>query len=176
VEVVTVAVSHLNMVLDQVDANDRVIGVIRRRDVFARSANFRVVHVIVTNRNGELLLQKIPEGRRHAGMWGSSVAGYFRKGETRAEAAKRKLGEELRIEAAGLRWIGKTRMVDEGSMKFIYVAAVRHDGAVRLDPEHASGLEFISPEALAQMREHRARPFTATFLHVLDFYLGHAHR
>ena len=168
--------SHLDMVLDQVDANDHVIGNVRRREVFKRKANFRVVHILVSSARGQLLLQKIAEGRRHAGQWGSSVAGYFRKGETRASAAKRKLREELGIQAATLAWVGKTVMVDEGALKFIYLATVTYNGTIRMEPEHASGLELLPLDEIAEMREHGWRRFTATFLHVLDFYLQHRRR
>jgi isopentenyl-diphosphate delta-isomerase len=171
-----VTASHLNMVLDQVDANDHVIGIVPRREVFKRKANFRVVHILLSNAHGQLLLQKIAEGRRHAGQWGSSVAGYFRKGETRASAAKRKLREELGIQAATLAWVGKTAMVDEGALKFIYLATVTYDGPIRMEPEHASGLEFLSLDELAEIREHGLRRLTATFVHVLDFYLQHRRR
>ena len=68
--------------LDAVDANDHVIGVIRRGDVFAQRANFRVVHAFVFNALGELLLQQIAPRRRHPLMWGSSVAGFVASGES----------------------------------------------------------------------------------------------
>lgn len=168
--------SHLDMVLDQVDADDRVIGIVSRREVFTRKANFRVVHILLSNARGQILLQKIPDGRRHAGQWGSSVAGYFRKGETRASAAKRKLREELGIEASTLAWLGKTSMIDEGALKFIYVATVTYDRPLRMKPDHASGLEFLSPGEIAEIRERGSRPFTSTFIHVLDFYLRQRRR
>lgn len=173
--------SHLDMVLDQVDANDHVIGIVPRREVFKRKANFRVVHILLSNARGQLLLQKIAEGRRHAGQWGSSVAGYFRKGETRASAAKRKLREELGIAAStlaqlDLKWLDKTVMEDEGARKFVYLATATYDGPLRMEPEHASGLEFLSLAEIAEMHDHGSRQFTATFLHVLDVYLKHRRR
>ena len=55
---------------------------------------------------------------RHPERWGSSVAAYLYAGESYQEAAQRRLWEELGLEGP-LRRIGKTRMADERSLKFV---------------------------------------------------------
>ena len=108
------------MVIDAVDQSDSPTSIIRRDEVFRRRANFRVVHILVFNRRGELLLQQLSRTRtRHPGYWGSSVAGYNFAGESYEAAAGRRLGEELGIDGVPLTYIGKTSMEDDGCQKFI---------------------------------------------------------
>ncbi len=102
------------MVIDVVDQNDSPVGMIRRNEVFTRRANFRVVHDLVFNQRGELLVQQLASTRtRHPGYWGSSVAGYIFAGESYEAAARRRLGEELGIYGVPLNYIGKTSMEDD---------------------------------------------------------------
>src|SRR5580692_4842 len=91
VEEIPVTAQHLDMDVDVVDGSDRVIGTGQRRHVLQQNAGFRVTHVFVFNRAGDLLLQQIAPGLRHPGQWGSSVAGYLRAGEDYRQAAERKL-------------------------------------------------------------------------------------
>lgn len=155
------------MLIDRVDDHDHVIGRIQRSAVFNEKANFRVVHILVRNHAGDILLEKIAPGLRHADAWGSSVAGYVKAGETYRRAALRKLEEELGIRAATLKPHGRSSMLDEGCKKFIAVYSVRHDGLFRFASSRATGLEFLSiPEIVASYRARR-RTFTPTFIHVL---------
>lgn len=162
---------RLDMLIDQVDRSDQVIGTITRRQVFHQQANFRVSHVFLFNSSGELLLQHIAPGLRHEGQWGSSAAGYLRAGETYEDAASRKLREELGV-AATLVDLGKTSMVDQSSMKFIELFGATHDGALSPNPADVDRLEFASLAQIASDRQTNRRTFTDTFLHLIDFYIG----
>lgn len=157
------------MLLDHVDDQDRAIGQVRRVDVFQAQANFRVVHVLLFDRAGRLLLQQIAPGHaRHPGDWGSSVAGYVKAGESYEAAAERKLREELGLTDVPLRLLGKTSMVDEGSKKFISVFAATHEGGLRPNPEDFAAWEFVP---LERLRAGRSRRLTPTFEHVLEYAL-----
>lgn len=81
--------------MDAVDATDTVLGAVPRGDVLRTGINFRVVHVLLFNHAGQLLLQRIAPGLRHEGAWGSSAAGFVLSQESYAAAAARKLTEEL---------------------------------------------------------------------------------
>src|SRR5947209_14765344 len=86
------------MLIDTVNKVDQVTGTIEKAAALDAGVNFRVVHVFVFNDKGELLIQQIPQGKRHAGMWGSSVAGYVYSGESYEQAALRRLRQELGID------------------------------------------------------------------------------
>jgi isopentenyldiphosphate isomerase len=158
------------MLIDVVDSHDVPVGVVARGYVFADRVNFRVVHDLVFNSRGNLLIQKLaPTHPRHPGLWGSSVAGYIFAGESYESAAARRLKQELGINAP-LDYIGKTTMNDEGCEKFIAVFTAIHDGPFEFDTEHIKELEFLPISRIHELHATRARTFTPTFLRVLDFY------
>jgi isopentenyldiphosphate isomerase len=160
-----------DVLVDVVDSSDTVLSQGRRDDVTQRGLNFRVVHVLVFNSRSELLVQHIASGLRHAGMWGSSAAGFIRAGDTYEASAARKLTEEL---ASPVRpaMVGKTSMKDGASTKFIGVFEAKSDGPFSVDAASASEVEFLSLPAIAAHRQSGLRLFTPTFLVVLDFYLN----
>ncbi len=158
-------------VLDRVNEQDQPIGTIERTDIFKVHANFRVAHVFIFNPLAELLLQRLAPGRvRHAGRWGSSLAAYVAAGEDYAQAATRRLHEELGISNLILEEIGKTQMVDEGCIKFITLYASRYAGPFVLDPSHIAEIEFVALDQIRKAVAHGPSSFTPTFLHLLDFY------
>jgi isopentenyldiphosphate isomerase len=160
-----------NMVIDAVDQNDRPIGDVVRNEVFRKGINFRVVHDLVFNRRGELLVQRLSNNRtRHPGFWGSSVAGYLFAGETYESAAQRRLGEELGVYNAPLAYVGKTSMEDQGCQKFIGVFSTVRDGPFSFDRGHIDAVEFLPITTIHELRTTGSFRFTPTFLRVLDFY------
>src|SRR5882672_6290217 len=133
-----------NMVIDAVDQRDAPIGRIPRSQVFRQRANFRVVHDLIFNSRGELLVQQLASTRnRHPGYWGSSVAAYLFAGESYRTAAERRLAEELGVRDVPLAYVGKTSMEDDGAHKFIAVFAATCDGPFNFDRSHIERLEFV---------------------------------
>jgi isopentenyl-diphosphate delta-isomerase len=160
-----------SMVIDAVDHADTPIGVIQRSEVFRKRVSFRVVHDLIFNSNGELLIQQIASTRnRHPGYWGSSVAGYIFAGESYQAAADRRLVEELGVRDVTLHYFGKTSMIDEGCFKFIAVFAGTTDGPFTFDQTHIAKLDFLSIPLIHKLVATGSRTFTPTFLEVLTFY------
>jgi len=160
-----------DMVIDVVDENDAAVSQVSRRDVFKQHASFRVVHILVFNSRRDLLIQRLALTRpRHAGCWGSSVAGYLHSQEGYEEAARRRMSEELGIDEAPLKLIGKTVMDDEGSQKFIEVFSTVQDGPFDYDRTHIEAVEFLPIPVIRAQEQSGMRKFTPTFIHVLNFY------
>jgi len=158
--------------LDRVNERDQPVGTVARADIFRLHANFRVAHVFILNRRGDLLLQELsPSRSRHPGRWGSSVAAYVAAGEGYAQAAARRLQEELGLVAPKLEEIGKTQMLDEGCRKFITLYAIRDDGPFAPDPSHVAEVEFVPLQQIRRDMIQSPSRFTPTFLHLLDFYV-----
>ena len=159
-----------DMLIDTVDDQDNVIGTIKRSDALRQHANFRVVHLLLFNHEGKLLLQQLAYTReRHPGAWGSSVAAYVRSGESYRQAAQRRLLQELGI-TTSLDDLGKTSMIDEASKKFITVYAGTTDGPFAYDHDHIAQLDYREIADVNALQASGARTFTPTFLHVLNFY------
>jgi isopentenyl-diphosphate Delta-isomerase len=162
------ATQRLDILVDLVDSSDRVIGTAARRQVLQQPDGFRVVHVFLFNTVGDLLLQQIAPGLRHAGQWGSSVAGYVLTGESYAQAAERKVQQELGVLPPFVE-SGKTSMQDQAATKFIDLFTGVCDGPFTPNAAEVSRLEFVALSQIQAERSTGARPFTETFLHLLDF-------
>lgn len=85
--------------IEIVDAEGRTIGVGRRSDLHGNPALLhKVVHVLVFNDAGELLLQKRSMNKDVApGKWDTSVGGHVSPGEDLKAAALREMKEELGV-------------------------------------------------------------------------------
>ena len=156
------------MLVDVVNANDVPVAVISRDEVFRKRANFRVVHDLIFNSSGELLIQELVRTRlRHPGYWGSSVAAYLFAGESYRSAAERRLAQELGVAAVNLDFVGKVSMEDEGCQKFVGVFTGIHDGPFSFDKQHIEKLEFLPIQQIHELRDSSSRLFTPTFLECL---------
>jgi isopentenyldiphosphate isomerase len=156
------------MMVAGVDANDRPVSKVSRRNVLRLGTSFRVVHVFVVNQHGDLLLQQISrEHDRHPLLWGASVAGYVAAGESYGDASVRKLKSELGITKRP-KLVGKTQMRDGESTKFITVYALRWDGPISPNPSDFAAIQFRSlKQILARPASLKVR-LTPTFRHIVQ--------
>ncbi len=99
--------SSSNELLEIVDENGTVIGTAKRSELHGNpSLIHRVVHVLVFDKKGRLLLQKRSLSKDVApGKWDTSVGGHVNPGEDILTAAKREMKEELGIESRGLDYL-----------------------------------------------------------------------
>jgi isopentenyl-diphosphate delta-isomerase len=162
--------SRPNLSVAEVDSRDRVVRVVARSAVIPQGLNFRVVHIVVRDRCGDLLLQRLPGSHeRHPGRWGTSVAGYVAAGETYREAARRKVFEELSVSDADVTWLGKTTMRDERSRKFVGVFELALTGEFLPQAEDFASLRFTAIREVKRMLAARPDDFTPTFAHVVSY-------
>jgi isopentenyl-diphosphate delta-isomerase len=160
-----------DMILDVVNQADVPVGRIKREDVFAAQAGFRVAHVLILNSQEELLLQRLALSRkRNPGAWGSSVASYLFASESYQAAAGRRVREELGVMAPSLTFLGKTEMMDEGCLKFISIFTMNYDGPFIFDRSQIEQIEFVPSIRIPRMIDGDTRQFTPTFLHVFRYY------
>jgi isopentenyldiphosphate isomerase len=91
-------------ILEIVDRQGAVIGLADRAVLHSDPALIhRVVHVLVFNQAGALLLQKRSMKKDIApGKWDTSVGGHINPGEEASAAAVREMYEELGISAGGM--------------------------------------------------------------------------
>jgi isopentenyl-diphosphate delta-isomerase len=79
-----------------VDAQDREVGVGEKLQVHLAGALHRAFSVFIFDPAGRLLMQKRAAGKYHsAGLWSNTACGHPRPGEVTAEAARRRLREEM---------------------------------------------------------------------------------
>ena len=89
----------MDEIVDLVDENDRVIGRALRSECHGDpDLIHRVVHIMVFNNGGNLLLQRRGLNKRiQPGKWDTSVGGHLSQGEAYRVAAAREMEEEGRF-------------------------------------------------------------------------------
>ena len=104
--------SSPNELFDIVDDNDVVIGQAARSECHGNPALVhRAVHVMVFNREGDLLLQKRSADKDiQPGKWDTSVGGHLDSGESYLAAAHREMKEELGLSGLPLTFLYSSRI------------------------------------------------------------------
>lgn len=82
-----------------VDEDDNPLGSMEKLEAHQKGALHRAFSIFVLNIKMELLLQQRADTKYHsAGLWSNTCCSHPRQGEKSAEAAKRRLKEEMGIE------------------------------------------------------------------------------
>lgn len=87
-----------------VDSADKQIGVLEKLEAHRQGKLHRAISVLIFNSKGELLLQKRAANKYHSSnLWTNTCCSHPRPQEDTANAAKRRLREEMNIEG-NLKW------------------------------------------------------------------------
>jgi isopentenyl-diphosphate delta-isomerase len=155
-----------NVVL--IDEADAALGEGEKLDVHRRGALHRAFSVFAFNADGELLLQRRALSKYHSGgLWANTCCGHPRPGEATADAARRRLGEELGIGCGELRPAGTLRyraeLADlvENELDHLFVTQVEDEP--RPDPEEVVEWRYAGRDELAAWLAARPGDFTAWF-------------
>lgn len=82
-----------------VDEHDRETGVMEKMEAHRKGILHRAISVVVFNSNGEILLQQRAYNKYHsAGLWTNTCCSHPRPGESTADAARRRLREEMGLD------------------------------------------------------------------------------
>ena len=81
------------------DENDHKVGVSEKMEAHLKAQRHRAFSVIIVNAKRELLLQRRAQQKYHSGsLWANTCCGHPRPSESLAEAASRRLYEEMGIQ------------------------------------------------------------------------------
>lgn len=96
-----------NELLEVVTSEGEIIKILPRFEIHGNpSLIHRVVHVLMFNKKGELLLQKRSMSKDVApGKWDTSVGGHVNPGETLDKAVQREMEEELGIRSCNFKFL-----------------------------------------------------------------------
>lgn len=122
--------------LEIVDEQGRVLGIAARNVIHGDPSKLhRVVHVLVFNSAGALLLQRRSMQKDVApGKWDTSVGGHVDPGESLELAAMREMREELGIKAS-LRFLYSYIHSNPYESELVNTYMCIHDGQVNFNPE-----------------------------------------
>lgn len=153
-----------------VDDDDREIGTAGKLDAHRRGILHRAISVLIRDSAGRLLLQKRQSGKYHSGgLWTNCCCSHPRPGEAPADAAHRRLKEEMGFDCA-LEPLGLTSYraaVGDGMTEHevVHLFAGTYDGPVSPDPREADGFSWVEPAELAADIAARPARYTAWFRH-----------
>ncbi|MBS3732341.1 MAG: NUDIX domain-containing protein [Desulfobacterales bacterium] len=137
--------------LEIVDENGRICGVAPRKQAHGDNRLLhRVVHVLVFDRRGRLLLQKRSMQKQVApGRWDTSVGGHVDFGETVEEAMHREMSEELGICPAAMQFAYCYIHANDFESELVYTYICGFDGEIRHNPAEISEVRFWNPTRIA---------------------------
>jgi isopentenyl-diphosphate delta-isomerase len=155
-----------NVVL--VDETDGALGTGEKLDVHRSGVLHRAFSVFAFNPAGELLMQRRAWGKYHSGgLWTNTACGHPRPGEPTADAAARRLVEEMGVSGDEFRPAGQLRYraqiadLVENELDHLFVTEVASEPAP--DPSEVVGWRFVAVDELAAWMRERPGDFTAWF-------------
>lgn len=159
--------------LDIVNGNDEVVGSALYQDVYKNLSPHRIIHILIFNKQNELLLQmRSIHKSAHPQHWSTSVGGHVQKGETYEQAAIRESKEELGIKPTITeRW--KDAYTNAlGHKKFLTTFEAFEDGTrFSIDPEEVERVEFKSLQEIKKMINN-GEPFHPELVFLLEKHFG----
>ena len=156
--------------VDVVDEENRVIAKAARQILLEKGLNFRTAHVLLSNEEGQFVLQQLSAHHlRSPNRLGSSVAGYLYSEESYFQAAARKLREELSV-TAQIRNIGEFQMVDEASRKFVGVFVGTLQQTPVIADDQIAELIYLFPTQVDLLLNADPSRFTPTFVQVYEHF------
>ncbi|EKD33323.1 MAG: NUDIX hydrolase [uncultured bacterium] len=156
--------------LDIVDKNDNVIGRASKDDIYKNSFCHRIVHVLIFDDNGKMVLQKrSSEVSFCPDHWSTSAGGHVQAGETCEVAGLREYEEELGTKS-DLELVGKDYYEAGGTPnKFLYIFKTRFNGPFKPDARVVSEIGVFDIEEIKKMIASGEK-FHPEFLFILNKY------
>jgi len=138
--------------LDVINDEDIVIGRASKEEIYEKSLQHRIVHVLIFNERGEMALQLRSKNVSFCpSYWSTTVGGHVQAGESYEEAALREFQEELGI-TTKIDFMAKDKYIDKRPLKkFLGTFKTIYNGPFNVDPQAVEKVEFFSLEKIQEM-------------------------
>lgn len=157
------------------DANDTPIRIEDRDTAHSLGLWHRVVHVLLYNSEGELMLQmRAPKISIYPNRWDCSCSEHLKPGESWETAARRGLEEELGITGVDLIKLLHCRANygDEGNVISMIFTCVTDNVPVNIDKNEVSRCEFFKESTVKAMLIENESAFAVWTAEQLKWKLG----
>lgn len=152
---------------DVVDEHNQVTGQASRYHVHQHNLLHRAVHIVVSNSQGEVFLQKRAMRKDLLpGCWTTSCSGHVDAGETYAQAAVREVQEELGIVVTGIEameLLFEQAACPDTGYEFIEVYGLVWDDPVTPNPAEISEGRWLAPADVDAWIVHAPADFAPSF-------------
>ncbi|OIO27728.1 isopentenyl-diphosphate delta-isomerase [Candidatus Micrarchaeota archaeon CG_4_10_14_0_2_um_filter_60_11] len=164
-----------------VDASGKPTGLEEKMAAHEKGLLHAAFSVFVFNKKGELLLQQRASGKYHSGgLWTNTCCSHPRDKENVADAAHRRLREEMGFDCPLREEYAFTyeAKLDHGltEHEFDHVFFGDYDGEIKPNPEEVGGYRWIGLGALEKEVAAHPEKFTAWFKVTLPEMLRHRKR
>ena len=155
-----------------VDRDDVPQGIAPKIEAHRRGLKHRAISALVRNRSGEMLLHQRTVVKYHSGgLWTNACCSHPRPGEPPADAAHRRLAEEMGIRCS-LRplFMAQYRAtVSNGYIEdeVVHVFGGTYEGEVQPDPGEVAAFKWIALEALVDDLGQKPENYTVWLRHYL---------
>ena len=156
-----------------VDEKDAEIGLMEKLEAHEKGLLHRAISVLVFNSSGELLLQQRALGKYHGGgLWTNTCCSHPLPGEAAADAARRRLRQEMGIDLSPTFSHTFLYRADVGNglweHELDHVFTGRFDGVPVPDPDEAMDWRWVAMATLrTEILDHPER-FTIWLRHILN--------
>jgi isopentenyldiphosphate isomerase len=138
--------------LEVVNHKGEVVGILPRNHIHGDpSLIHRVIHVLVFNTKGHLLLQKRSLSKDVApGRWDTSVGGHLNPGEDPISAAKREMKEELGMSGEEPNFLYTYMHTNSYETELVYTYSCLYEGEINFNQEEIDEVKFWSLEMIGE--------------------------
>jgi isopentenyl-diphosphate Delta-isomerase len=161
-----------------VDADDVALGTTGKLDAHRRGLKHRAISALVRNSAGEFLLQRRAAAKYHSGgLWTNACCSHPHPGESPADAASRRLREEMGIDCPlePMFVVHYEAPVSGGltENELVHVFGGSYDGPIAPDPAEVGEWRWTTLPALeADMRAH-PEAYTVWFRRYFSLHRAH---
>jgi isopentenyl-diphosphate Delta-isomerase len=151
-----------------VDEQDNETGTMEKMEAHRQAVLHRAFSIFIFNEKGDMLLQRRAPAKYHSGgLWTNACCSHPYPGEPVAEAAARRLQEEMGFETPlkkAFDFVYKANF-DNGlsEYEFDHVFTGTYAGPVRLNSQEADDYCYKSPLQIEQELEHHSGHYTVWF-------------
>lgn len=161
-----------------VNPEDEVLGLMEKQQAHINGLLHRAFSVFLFNERGEMLLQKRASQKYHSpNQWTNAVCSHPRNDETYLEGAKRRLKEELGIDAELTEKFHFIYKADVGGglweHELDHVFTGTYNADFFLNKDEVEEIRYISLEDLDREIAEHPEQFTEWFKIILEEYKHH---
>lgn len=157
-----------------VDKDDKQIGTMEKMEAHREGVLHRAFSVLVFNGKGEMLLQKRAKSKYHSGgLWSNACCSHPLPGESLAEATKRRMKEELGINAQPkylYKFQYKAELGDLIEHELDHVYICQFDGKLAINLEEVEDWVYVNPSVLKSKIQENPEEYTFWFRKIINHY------
>lgn len=158
-----------------VDAEDRAIGTMEKLEAHQKGLLHRAFSVLIFNSQGEMLIQKRAKTKYHSGgLWTNACCSHPQPNERIEDAAKRRLHQEMGIEANpqfAYKFTYKTTL-DKNLTEYEidHVLTATFDGEPTINEQEVEDWKYISLMKVQQDAQRNPHLYTEWFKLILNHH------